>query len=229
MILQHQKTQDGNAAWLDLVDDMETQGNIGQLVAENTNELAQVKLRYDSRGGFSTYKQDFCALTQRLEDAGEGMSDLMKKTFFLMNIQDESYTSIKTTCRSDPTLAFKETVQKIKAEAKAMGKLEDSRNSVRTARATKQRPSGQSDGRRPPLCQRAIRNAVQARRRGDQGRSNGRKFPMLPSHIWKQMNERESTDYKDAWENTKNQRSPNLNHQYPRLNRQAKNAVKIEP
>ncbi len=106
-ILQHQKTQDGNAAWLDLVDDMETQGNIGQLVAENTNELAQVKLCYDSRGGFSTYKQDFCALTQRLEDAGEGMSDLMKKTLFLMNIQDESYTSIKTTCQSDPTLAFK--------------------------------------------------------------------------------------------------------------------------
>ncbi len=65
-----------------------------------------------------------------------------------------------------------------------MGKLKDSRNSVRTARATKRRPSGQSDGRHPPLRQQAIRNAIQARGRGDQGRNNGRKsFPMLPLHI----------------------------------------------
>jgi hypothetical protein len=82
---------------------METQGNLVQLVAKNTNDLAKVKLSYDSRGGFSVYKQSFCALTQRLEDAGEGMSDLMKKTFFLMNIQDEAYTAIKTTCWSEPT------------------------------------------------------------------------------------------------------------------------------
>jgi hypothetical protein len=54
-ILQYQKTQDVNAAWLDLVDDMDLQGNIGQLlVAKNTNDHAQVKLRYDSHSGFST-------------------------------------------------------------------------------------------------------------------------------------------------------------------------------
>jgi hypothetical protein len=124
-ILQHEEHQDGNGAWINLVTDMETQGNLGQLVAKNTNDLAQVKLRFDSRGGFSVYMQNFCALTQCLEDAGEGMSDLMKNIFFLMNIQDEAYTAIKTACWSEPKTTFKETVLKIKAEAKAMGKLED--------------------------------------------------------------------------------------------------------
>jgi hypothetical protein len=55
-ILQHEEHQDGNRTWINLVNDMETQGNPGQLVAENTNNLAKVKLSYDSRGGFSVYK-----------------------------------------------------------------------------------------------------------------------------------------------------------------------------
>jgi hypothetical protein len=58
----------------------------------------------------------------------------MKTTFFLMNIQDESLTSIKTICQSDPTIASfnKEIVQKIKAKAKAkaMDTLEDSQIGV---------------------------------------------------------------------------------------------------
>ena len=116
---------------------------------------------------------------------------IMKNTFFLMNIQDECYAPIKTTCRSDPTIDFEECIQKIKSEAIAMGKLEDSRSGMHNARALKKRPTPRDNF--PSTRRRAtMRNAAQAR-----GQKN--KYPFLPDNIWKQMSGDEVARYKEIF------------------------------
>jgi hypothetical protein len=46
------KAKNGNLAWIDLKLKMESQGNIGQTVANNTIKLSNLKLNYTTFGGF---------------------------------------------------------------------------------------------------------------------------------------------------------------------------------
>jgi hypothetical protein len=85
-VTTHDKDKNGNLAWIDLKSKMESQGNIGQIVADDRIELSDLKLNYDSFGSFERYQQKFKTILLRLSEAGEPLSDAMSKTYFITNI-----------------------------------------------------------------------------------------------------------------------------------------------
>jgi hypothetical protein len=70
-------------------------------------------------GGFDKYHNEFETLLERLEQAGQMMSDDQKRTFFLNGIIDKEYGSMKNNCIQD---TYDATVLKLRYRAIEMGK-----------------------------------------------------------------------------------------------------------
>ena len=167
-IKKYEVTKNGFQAWRDICDHYESMGSTDQFVTEAMSELANLKLEYNSHGGLETYISDFETLQQRLDQAGEVLSDRILKTQFLMGIEDRDFKSSVSFCRMDDSMKLAKTIRTLRADAKAMGKL-DGRPQAR--RSNNSNSNGQENG-------------------NGGGNQNGKKKKgnwRLPKEIWNEL------------------------------------------
>jgi hypothetical protein len=92
-VATHAKDKNQSLAWIDLNSKMESQGNIGQIVANNTIELSNLELNYNYFEGFEQYQQKFENIVLRLSEAGEPFSNAMSKARLTSSLMLQTVTT----------------------------------------------------------------------------------------------------------------------------------------
>ena len=144
-IKAHAKTRDGYSAWLSLKDYFESRGSREQFAVELNTDINALHLEYNTHGGIERYIADFEGIALLLEEAGEGLSALQKKTRFLGGINDRDYESTITICRTNPDIDFEVCTRVLMSMAKAKGKLakyKETRKANQVQRSPGRRKSG---------------------------------------------------------------------------------------
>ena len=83
-------------------------------------ELSQLRLDYNSPGGFNRYHDNFFRLVKQIEDCGTVLSDREKRAYFVGGIKDRDYASLKDSCEKDN---FNETIIRFSSKATELGKM----------------------------------------------------------------------------------------------------------
>jgi hypothetical protein len=105
---------DGYLAWRDLYENYEEMGNKDELVTAYWKELCNLKLEYNSFGGFEN-------LALSLEELGHPVEDVFKKTTFINGISDPDFSMSKSIAQKDNTYkAAKLTLQQKAIELKRL-------------------------------------------------------------------------------------------------------------
>ena len=107
---------DGYLAWQDLVNFYFAKGNVDAYATTNIAEIAKLQLDFNTAGGMEHYIAKFEEYVTNLEEVGQPMSDLLKRTFFLNGIKDSYYKPVKTVCE-----AQQYTLEKCVSELRRVG------------------------------------------------------------------------------------------------------------
>jgi len=95
----YKPTKDGALAWLHMKNYYDQEGNKSLYGAKCLNEILGLRLEKSSQGGFDKYLSDFETLCTKLEEAGQGLKEDQKRTFFLSGIKDEDYDATIQICQ----------------------------------------------------------------------------------------------------------------------------------
>jgi hypothetical protein len=125
IIKKSEATMDGGKCWYDLKRYYENKGNREAYVMSTQQALYELKLTHKSYGGVDKYISEFYKLVGMLCDAGEPLSESMKRTYFLAGIDDNSYSSLMDVVRNDP---FQVVVERIREKAATLGKIHDTKS-----------------------------------------------------------------------------------------------------
>ena len=101
-ITKYESTQDGTLAWRYLKEYYDQEGDKDLYRTKCLNDLVnRCKLEYNSQGGMDAYISEFERICDLLEECGHGLDDTVKKTFFLTNVHDRAYESMKDICKAE--------------------------------------------------------------------------------------------------------------------------------
>lgn len=121
MVKAHNATKDGVLAWKDWCEYYDHAGNSATRGTALLGELSKLRLYNDSHGGFNKYQSDFEDRCLELEDMGQGLTGLQKKTFLIQGIQDRDYQGVKDSCDE---LDYRGTVLKLRKKALDLGTID---------------------------------------------------------------------------------------------------------
>lgn len=104
-------TKGGRGVYLKYLDIYEGKHNMKQVACMAMTKLNSLDLAYNSPGGMPVYVTKFREALQDLRDAGEPISDVLAKSFFLSKIQDNDYRAFVDNLISSKE-TFEECVQR---------------------------------------------------------------------------------------------------------------------
>ena len=113
------QTQDGALAWRNLKEYFDQDGNKDVCEIKCRRELAQLRLDYNSPGGYDNYYSEFERICKQIEECGTTLPDREKRAHFLGGIHDPDYSAIKDICEQDD---FASVVVRLARKAAELGK-----------------------------------------------------------------------------------------------------------
>jgi len=121
LVDKHEEEGDGALAWADLVEFYDFGGDKEVRSSDLMNELLNIKLLYDTPGGFNKYANTFETKANELEKVPFKLEDSFKKTLFLRNILDRDYTAVKDNCTNK---TYREAVNALRTKARDLGRVD---------------------------------------------------------------------------------------------------------
>ena len=94
-VKQYLDTRDGILAWTFLCDYYDNEGDKDTFSMNFLIAILELKLEYNSNGGFDTYSAKFDKLCTALKEAEAPLSDIQKRVFFKYGIKDGDYNTTK--------------------------------------------------------------------------------------------------------------------------------------
>jgi len=168
LITKHAASQDGALAWRSLRDYYDQDGNRDVFEIRSRLELSQLRLDYNSPGGFNRYHDHFFRLIKQIEDCGTVLSDREKRAYFVGGIKDRDYASLKDSCEKDN---FNETIVRFSRKATELGKMSGPTRRQANKVTQNIKPTHAPRGPSTPSADRSAEN-ISSR---------------LPAAVWQQM------------------------------------------
>ena len=189
----HQSTLDGVLAGRNLMKKYDYGGDKELNASQISEDLENLRLDKNTRGGYSWYESRFEKLTREMEGCGAPIPDFLKRSMFVNKIEDDTFKNI-TDSYTDYDLETLKTklTTKAKKEKVYNGHAAASRRSNKKARADQRKKSKKDkEERRQNNTNTSNRNSSNRNSTNRQGNNNGNGGPPPGSGFspkaWKQM------------------------------------------
>ena len=173
MIRKFERTSDGALAWIEIKAYYEQDGNRELYACKCLTELTRVKYDFNSPGGIDRCISDFMRTVDKMEDAGENVSEITKCTFFLQGIRDNRFAGIKDLAAGLP---FQEIILRIRAKSIELNCSDKARS--RDTRNLNYTSSNSNNN---------TRKFSGSGNRRDMNKNNKGRNMRFPSEIWNKM------------------------------------------
>ena len=164
--------RDGALAWKVLKEYYDQDGDKESFGTQALEQLLNLRLMYNSHGGFDRYMSKFEQYCSQLDDAEQPLSESQKRQIFLKGIDDRDYSATKDLCAN---MGYNQTINSMRKKAVQLGKAGTTKvKQYRRANQTRRNGGGPRDG-----------NNRQQSRNGN----NDKKFytPYIPKEVWDKM------------------------------------------
>ena len=117
IVEQHKAEQDGVAAWKNIIDWYEGQGNAENIAMRAIKGIQECILTRTTRDGGDGYLSVISKYHQDLEENGHRFDEIIKKVMILGNIRDDRYAVLVEMLRGDTTKTYEDCVMEIRRKA----------------------------------------------------------------------------------------------------------------
>jgi len=118
-VANYESTEDGALAWKNLKDYYDQEGDKDIFETKCLKEISNLKLRFNSPGGFDRFHDEFEKLCRHIAECGEPLSEREKRAFLLNGIEDSDYSATKDLCAYD---VYSTVVAKLRRKAADLGR-----------------------------------------------------------------------------------------------------------